>query len=152
MSIKNKQQIRIKNRKAEFNYFIIQRYTAGIVLTGTEIKSIRQGKANLTDSYCRFLNGELWASGIHISEYSYGGYYNHDSRADRKLLLSKKELKKLEWKVTEKGTTIIPLLLWINEKGYAKLDIGLAKGKRQYDKRENLKDRDNERELQRHIR
>lgn len=152
MSIKNKQQIRIKNRKAEFDYFIIQRFTAGIVLTGTEIKSIRQGKANLTDSYCRFLNGELWACGIHISEYSYGGHYNHDPRADRKLLLSKKELKKLEWKVTEKGTTIIPLLLWINDKGYAKLDISLAKGKRQYDKRESIKDRDNERELQKHIR
>lgn len=147
-----KQQIRIKNKKAEFEYFILQKYTAGIVLTGTEIKSIRQGKANLTDSYCRFLNGELWVSNMHIAEYSHGGHYNHDPKADRKLLLSKKELRKLEWKVNEKGTTIIPLVLWMNEKGYAKLDIALAKGKRQYDKRETIKDRDNDREMQKHIR
>jgi SsrA-binding protein len=147
-----KQQIRIKNKKAEFEYFILQKYTAGIVLTGTEIKSIRQGKVNLTDSYCRFLNGELWVSNMHIAEYSHGGHYNHDPKADRKLLLSKKELRKLEWKVTEKGTTIIPLVLWMNEKGYAKLDIALAKGKRQYDKRETIKDRDNDREMQKHIR
>ena len=147
-----KQQIRIKNKKAEFEYFILQKYTAGIVLAGTEIKSIRQGKANLTDSYCRFLNGELWVSNMHIAEYSHGGHYNHDPKADRKLLLSKKELRKLEWKVTEKGTTIIPLVLWMNEKGYAKLDIALAKGKRQYDKRETIKDRDNDREMQKHIR
>ncbi len=145
-------QIRIKNRKAEFEYFIDQKFTAGIVLCGTEIKSIRQGKANLTDSYCAFDNGELWVYGMHIAEYSFGGHYNHDPKAYRKLLLSKKELRKIESKIKEKGTTVIPLVLWINEKGYAKLDIAIAKGKRQYDKRETIKDRDNDRELQKHIR
>lgn len=145
-------QIRIKNRKAEFEYFIVQKFTAGLVLCGTEIKSIRQGKVNLTDSYCAFENSELWVYGMHIAEYSHGGHYNHDPKAYRKLLLSKKELRKIESKIKEKGTTIVPLVLWVNEKGYAKLDIAIAKGKRQYDKRETIKDRDNDRELQKHIR
>jgi SsrA-binding protein len=143
------QQIRIKNRKAEFEYFLLSKFTAGIVLTGTEIKSIRQGKANLTDAWCRIDNEELWVVGLHIAEYSHGGHYNHTPLRERKLLVNKKELRKLASKMKEKGTSIIPTLLFINEKGYAKLDIALAKGKRQYDKRETIKEKDVRRDLDR---
>ncbi len=142
-------QIKIKNKKAEFDYFIISKFTAGIVLTGTEIKSIRQGKANLTDSWCLFERNELWVHDLHISEYSHGGHYNHTPRRERKLLLTKKELRKLESKIKDKGISIIPTLLYINEKGYAKLDIALAKGKREYDKRETIKDKDIRRDMDR---
>ena len=137
--------INIKNRKAEFEYILITTFTAGIVLTGTEIKSIRSGKVNLTDSYCSFINGELWAHNIHISEYANGSYNNHEPKRDRKLLLNRKELKKLQSKLNDRGMTIIPTRMWINENGYAKLDIALARGKKMFDKRESIKEKDQRR-------
>ncbi len=138
-------QIEIKNRKADYLYFLLNSYTAGIVLTGTEIKSIRAGKANITDAYCSFINNELWVHNMHISEYAAGSYNNHFPKRDRKLLLTKKEIKKLLTKLNERGFTIVPTLLWINENGYAKLDISLAKGKKLYDKRESIKEKDERR-------
>lgn len=141
--------ISIKNRRAEFEYFLLTKLTAGIVLTGTEIKSIRAGKANITDAYCSFTNGELFVNNMHITEYANGSYNNHEPRRARKLLLQKKEIKKLLIKLNERGMTIIPVLLYINEKGYAKLDIALAKGKKMYDKRESIKEKDNRRALER---
>jgi len=141
--------VAIKNRKAEFEYFLVSSYTAGIVLSGTEIKSIRAGKANLTDAYCSFINNELWVHNLHISEYSHGTYNNHEPKRDRKLLLNKKEIKKLITKLNERGFTIIPTLLWINDNGYAKLNIALARGKKMYDKRESIKNKDNRREASR---
>ena len=146
---KNVHNITIKNRKAEFEYFLVSSYTAGIVLSGTEIKSIRTGKVNLTDSYCSFINNELWVHNLHISEYSHGSYNNHEPKRDRKLLLNKKEIKKLVTKLNERGFTIIPTSLWINDNGYAKLDIALARGKKMYDKRESIKNKDNRREAAR---
>ncbi len=143
------QHIKIKNRKAEYEYFLLTKFTAGIVLTGTEIKSIRQGKVNLTDSWCKIEKDELWVVGLHIAPYSHGGHYNHDALRDRKLLLNKKELRKIISKINEKGTSIIPTLLFINEKGYAKLDIAVAKGKKQYDKRESIKEKDVRRDFDR---
>lgn len=137
--------ISIKNRKAEFEYHLLSAYTAGIVLTGTEIKSIRAGKVNLTDSYCSFINGELWAHNIHISEYANGSYNNHLPKRDRKLLLNRKELKKIQSKLNDRGMTIIPTRMWINENGYAKLDIALARGKKMFDKRESIKEKDQRR-------
>ena len=137
--------INIKNRKAEFEYHLITTFTAGIVLTGTEIKSIRAGKVNLTDSYCSFINGELWAHNIHISEYANGTYNNHEPKRDRKLLLNRKEIKKLQSKLNDRGMTIIPTRMWINENGYAKLDIALARGKKMFDKRESIKEKDQRR-------
>lgn len=137
--------INIKNRKAEFEYHLLSTFTAGIVLTGTEIKSIRAGKVNLTDSYCSFINGELWAHNIHISEYANGSYNNHEPKRDRKLLLNKKELKKLQSKLNDRGMTIIPTRMWINENGYAKLDIALARGKKMFDKRDSIKEKDQRR-------
>lgn len=138
-------QINIKNRKAEFLYFLLNSYTAGIVLTGTEIKSIRAGKANITDAYCSFVNNELWVHNMHVSEYADGSYNNHQPKRDRKLLLNRKELRKLATKLNERGFTIVPTLLWINENGYAKLDIALARGKKMYDKRESIKEKDERR-------
>jgi SsrA-binding protein len=139
----------IKNRSAYFEYYIEDRYIAGIVLTGTEVKSIREGKASFNDSYCYFHKEELWIKSLHISEYSYGAYNNHAPLRERKLLLSKKELKKLEGKIKEKGYTIVPLALFITEKGLVKLEIGLGKGKKTHDKRETIKTRDAEREIKR---
>lgn len=141
--------ISIKNKKAYFDYFLLEEYEAGIVLTGTEIKSIREGKASFVDSFCAFENGELFVKNLHISEYTLGTHYNHDPKRDRKLLLNRRELKKLEIKTREKGLTIIPFLLFINEKGLAKLKIALAKGKHSYDKRETLKNKDIKREIDR---
>ena len=138
-------QISIRNRKAEFEYFLLAKYTAGIVLTGTEIKSIRAGKASFSDTYCGFVNNELWVHNLHISEYLAGSYNNHEPKRDRKLLLTKRELRKIQSKLNERGTTVIPTLLFINEKGYAKLEIALAKGKKMYDKRETIKEKDNRR-------
>ncbi len=138
-------QIAIKNRKADYQYFLLTSFTAGIVLTGTEIKSIRAGKANITDAYCSFINNELWVHNMHISEYADGSYNNHSPKRDRKLLLNRKELRKLTIKLNERGFTIVPTLLWINENGYAKLDISLAKGKKLYDKRESIKEKDERR-------
>jgi SsrA-binding protein len=142
-------EVNIKNKKAAHEYFLLQEFTAGIQLTGTEIKSIREGKATLVDSYCAFKGDELFVMQMHISEYSHGTYNNHEPKRDRKLLLNKRELKKLLTKVKEKGFTIIPLLLFINEKGLAKLTIALAKGKHHYDKRETLKKKEVQREIDR---
>ncbi len=142
-------RINIKNKKAAFNYEFIEKFTAGIVLGGTEIKSLRQGKANLVDAYCYFSNDELWVSGMHIAEYSFGTYNNHDPKQDRKLLLNRKELERLRKKSQEKGLTIVATRLFINERGLAKLDIALARGKKEYDKRQNIRERDTKRELDR---
>ncbi len=146
---KNNNIINIKNRKAEFEYFLLTKYTAGIVLTGTEIKSIRSGKANLTDAYCLFENNELWVRGMHIAEYLQGSYNNHLPKRDRKLLLTKRELRRIQSKLKERGTTVIPSLLFINEKGLAKLDIHIARGKKMYDKREAIKEKDARRAAER---
>jgi SsrA-binding protein len=142
----------IKNRSAYFEYFFDDKYVAGIVLTGTEVKSLREGKANFNDSYCIFNKGELWIRSFHISEYSHGTVNNHDPIRERKLLLTKRELKKLQAKIKEKGYTIIPLRLFFNEKNLVKLEIGLGKGKKLHDKRETIKQRDTERELKRYVR
>ncbi len=139
--------INIKNRKAEYEYFLLTTYTAGIVLSGTEIKSIRAGKANLTDSYCSFINNELWVHNMHISEYANGSYNNHEPKRDRKLLLNRKELNKIASKLNDRGTTVIPVRLWINENGFAKLDIAVARGKKMYDKRESIKEKDQRRAM-----
>ena len=142
--------INIQNKKARFLYEILDKYTAGIVLTGTEIKSIRSSKASIAESFCEFSeNGELFVVNMTIQEYAFGNYYNHKPKATRKLLLNKKELKKLNKEVQNTGLTIIPLRLFINDKGFAKLDIALAKGKKLFDKRESIKDRDNKRDLDR---
>ncbi|UCG27146.1 MAG: SsrA-binding protein SmpB [Bacteroidales bacterium] len=142
-------KISIKNRKASYEYVFIEKFTAGIQLTGTEIKSIRMGKANLVDSYCFFINHELWVRGMHIAEYAMGGHYNHPPKRDRKLLLNRKELNKLERKINEGGLTIVATRLFINEYGLAKVDIALAKGKKEYDRRQDLKKKDARREMER---
>ena len=142
-------KINIKNKKARHNFHFIEKFTAGMELAGTEIKSIRLGKASLADSYCFFENGELWVKGLHISEYRWGSHYNHDPKRNKKLLLTKRELKKLEKNVKEKGCTIIALRLFIAESGYAKLEIALSRGKREYDKREDMKKKDTQRQLDR---
>ena len=142
--------INIQNKKARFEYELLDKYTAGIVLTGTEIKSIRNSKASISESFCEFNdNGELFVVNMYIEEYLYGTHYNHMPRAERKLLLNKRELKKLNREVKNSGLTIVPLKLFINDKGFAKLIIALAKGKKLYDKRESMKDRDNKRDLDR---
>lgn len=141
--------INIKNKRASFDYEFVDTYTAGIVLTGTEIKSIRMGKASLVDTFCYFIRGELWVKNMHIAEYFYGSYNNHTARRDRKLLLNRKELRKLERDSQAPGFTIVPTRLFINEKGLAKLVIALAKGKKQFDKRETLKEKDARREMDR---
>lgn len=143
-------RINILNKKAKFQYEILDKYTAGIALSGTEIKSIRSSKASIAESFCEFNDrGELFVINMTIEEYAFGNYYNHKPKAERKLLLNKKELKKLEKEVNIKGNAIIPLRLFINDNGYAKLVISLAKGKKLYDKRETIKDRDNKRDLDR---
>lgn len=143
------QNINIKNKRASFDYEFIEIFTAGIMLTGTEIKSIRAGKVNLTDSFCYFVNEELWIRGMHISEYKFGSYYNHIEKRERKLLLNRKELNKLERKTKESGLTIVPTKLFISDKGYAKVVIALARGKKTYDKRESLKSDDAKRDMDR---
>lgn len=142
-------KINIKNKKAYFDYQIEEKYIAGIKLTGTEIKSVRLGKVSLADAYCIFINKELWVRGMTIAEYSMGSFYNHDPGNDRKLLLNKKELKKLERQAKEKGFTIVALRIFIADSGYAKLEIGLGKGKKEYDKREDIKQKDIKRDLDR---
>jgi SsrA-binding protein len=149
MDKRSTNNIKIKNKRASFEYFLVETLTAGIVLTGTEIKSIRAGKASLADSYCNFKDNELFVIGMHIAEYAQGTYNNHDPKRDRKLLLNARELRKLKNKVKEKGFTIVPVTLFINENGLAKLDIALARGKHYYDKRETLKTKDSKRELER---
>ena len=142
-------EINIINRKAAFNFFISSTLEAGIILTGTEIKSVREGKANLGDAFCFLKNGELWIKNMHISEYAPGSYNNHVAKRERKLLLNKIELRKLASRTREKGTTIIPVRLYINERGFAKLEIGVAKGKKKFDKRETLKEAEAKREMSR---
>ena len=141
--------IDIRNRKASFEYSFLDKYVAGLSLTGTEIKSIRLGKANITDGFCVFVNGELIARNLQINEYEKGTHYNHEPKRDRKLLLKKTELKKLQNALKDQGLTIIPLKLFISEKGWAKLEIALAKGKKLYDKREDIKKKDIQRETAR---
>ena len=141
--------INIKNKRATFDYELLDAYTAGIVLTGTEIKSLRLGKASLVDTYCLFERDELWVRNMHIAEYFYGTYNNHYSRRDRKLLLNRTELRKLVRATKETGFTIIPTRLFINEKGLAKLVIAVAKGKKQYDKRQSLKEKEDKRDMDR---
>ena len=146
---KRKVSINIKNKRASFDYVISDTYTAGIVLTGTEIKSIRLGKSSLVDTYCIFIGDELWVKNMYVAEYFYGSYNNHTARRDRKLLLERKELRKLKQSVKNPGFTIVPTRLFINERGLAKLVIGLARGKHEYDKRESIKQRDDKREMDR---
>lgn len=141
--------IQIKNRKASFEYFFIETFIAGIVLKGTEIKSLREGKANLQDAYCTFLGEEIWVKQMHISPYAQAAHFNHDLTRERKLLLNKKEINKLRKGMQDKGNTMIPTRLFINDRGLAKLEIALAKGKKLHDKRENIKEKDVKRELER---
>jgi SsrA-binding protein len=141
--------IEIKNRRAAFDYELLETYTAGMALTGTEIKSIREGKASLSDAYCFFVNGELWVKNANISEYRFGTYSNHNAKRDRKLLLTKRELQKLLRKTKEKGFTIVALRIFMAENGFAKLEIALARGKKSYDKRESIKEKDLRREQDR---
>lgn len=142
-------RIHIKNKKASHEYFLEERYVAGIQLNGTEIKSIRYGKATLTDAYCVYMKEELFVRNMHIAEYKLGTHYNHEPKRDRKLLLTKRELGKLKTKVNEKGYTLVPVALFINDKGLAKLEIALAKGKHTYDKRSSLKEKDLKRDMDR---
>jgi SsrA-binding protein len=139
----------IVNRKAQFEYHFIQTYEAGLVLTGTEVKALRLGMANLTDAYCLFERGNLVVKSMYIAEYDHGTIYNHDARRDRRLLLRKPELRKLEKRVNEKGYTIVPYKLYFNDRGFAKLEVALAQGKKSFDKRETIKERDNKRDLDR---
>lgn len=148
--MKEKQQnIRIKNKKAVYQYFILDKFSAGICLTGTEIKSIRAGRVSLGEAFCVFEGDELFLKNAHIAEYEYGTYSNHNPKRDRKLLLTRHELKKLQNKVKEKGLTIIPVELYTNDQGFAKVDIALARGKHYYDKRETLKKNEAQRDIER---
>lgn len=139
--------VNIRNKKAYFEYHILDKYTAGIQLLGTEIKSVRESKVNISDAFCAFIDGQLYVRNMHIAEYSHGSFYNHESKRDRILLLQKKELKKLLQRTKEKGLTIIPLYMFINERGFAKMEIGLAQGKKEFDKRDSIKERDAKVEL-----
>lgn len=141
--------LNIRNKKAYFEFHILDKYVAGIKLLGTEIKSIREGKANLNDAFCTFMDDGLYVRNMHIAEYSHGSFYNHEQKRDRVLLLNKKELKKLREKGEEKGFTIVPLALFISDRGFAKLEIGLAQGKKTFDKRETMKERDSKIEMNR---
>jgi SsrA-binding protein len=143
-------KIDIRNKKALYNFEVLDKYVAGIQLTGTEIKSIRNSKASLVDAYCFFVNNELWIKGMHIAEYKSGSYNNHEPKRERKLLLRKNELRKLQKKYNEKGLTIVATRLFINDRNLAKLNIALAKGKHEYDKREDIKKKDTERQMDRY--
>jgi len=143
------QKIESRNKKASFEYFLLDTFVAGMQLLGTEIKAIREGKSNLTDAFCFFVDGELFVKNLHIAEYSHGAYANHEPRRVRKLLLNKKELKKIQGKLKEKGLTIVPVNLFVNEKGLAKIEISIAKGKKLFDKRDTIKTKDVKRQLDR---
>lgn len=145
----NRREVNIKNKRATFDYEITDTYTAGLVLTGTEIKSIREGKASLADTFCFLADGEVWVKNMYVAEYFFGSYNNHSTRRDRKLLLQHREILKLEKSAKEAGYTIVPLRLFINDRGLAKLVIGVARGKKEYDKRQTIKDRENKRDLAR---
>jgi len=141
----------IRNRSAYHDYFIEDKYDAGMVLVGSEVKSLRDGRASFNDSFCYFHKGELWIKSLHIAQYSHSSLYIHDPVRERKLLLTKKELRKLEAKMKEKGFSIVPLRIFFNERGFVKMEIGLGKGKKQYDKRETIKQRDTDREMKRYL-
>jgi SsrA-binding protein len=143
------QVINIKNKRATFDYELLDTYTAGIVLTGTEIKSIRLGKASLVDTFCLFEKEELWVRNMNVSEYFYGSYNNHTARRDRKLLLQKKELRKIQRTIKESGYTLIPIRIFLNDRGLAKVVIAIARGKKQYDKRQSLREKDDKRMMDR---
>lgn len=145
----NASQVNIQNRRARFDYEITETFTAGLVLTGTEIKSIRNGKASLADTYCVVDNGEVWVKGMHIAEYFYGSYNNHSTRRDRKLLLTRKEITRLAKAAGDVGFTIVPLKVFISDKGYAKMLIGIGRGKKQYDKRQSIREREDKRNIDR---
>jgi len=149
MSEKLVKKVDIKNRRASFEFFFLEEFTAGLSLTGTEIKSIRQGKVNFQDAYCLFMDGELYIRSLHISPYTEGTHYNHDPMRDRKLLLTKREMRKLSENLKDQGLTIIPVRLFTSERGFAKLNIALAKGKKLYDKRDSIKEKDIKRETDR---
>jgi SsrA-binding protein len=142
-------KVNIRNKRASFEYEFLDVYVAGIQLTGTEIKSVRDSKVNITDGFCIFINDELWLRNVHIAEYKEGSYNNHEPKRDRKLLMNRTELKKLSVKLKDKGLTVIPLRLFVNDKGLAKVEIALAKGKKLYDKRESLKEKDAKRQMDR---
>ena len=142
-------KINIKNKRAEFDYLLMDKYTAGLVLTGTEIKSIRKGKASLVDTYCYVIGGEMWVKNMYIAHYEQGSYNNHVERRDRKLLLNRKEIRKIQQTVKSPGFSIVPTLLFVDEKGLAKLDIFIARGKKEYDKRETLKEKEDRRSIDR---
>lgn len=142
-------QLNIKNRRASFEYHLLLEFTAGIQLTGTEIKSVRAGKANITDAYCVFVKDELFVRNLHIDEYEQGNRFNHEPKRDRRLLLHRQELNKLRSKLKDQGLTIVPLQMHLSDSGFAKLDIALAKGKKLYDKRESMKERDVKRNMAR---
>ena len=150
--MEERHQIEIKNKRASFEYAVLETVRAGLVLRGTEIKAIREGKVNLSDAYCMIESGECRVYNLHISEYRFGSYFNHEVKRTRKLLLHKKEIRKLERKSKEKGFTLIPIMLYIDERGFAKLEVGLCKGKHAYDKRESIKQRETNIELQRSLR
>ena len=147
--LRKKSPINIKNKKASFEYFFVDEFTAGIVLTGTEIKSIRLGKASLVDTYCYIHNGEIWVKGMSISPYFYGSYANHEMKRDRKLLLNRREIRSLQEACKAPGYTIVPTLVFIDQNGRAKVDIALCRGKKQYDKRQTLKEKEDRREMDR---
>jgi len=147
--LRKKSPVQIKNKKASFEYFFIEEFTAGIVLTGTEIKSIRLGKASLVDTYCLVINGEVWVKGMSISPYFYGSYNNHVMKRDRKLLLTRREISRLQSATKQTGYTIVPTLVFIDDKGRAKMDIALCKGKKSFDKRQTLKEKEDRREMDR---
>jgi SsrA-binding protein len=147
--LRKKSPVQIKNKKAAFEYFFIEEFTAGIVLTGTEIKSIRLGKASLVDTYCTIIQGEIWVKGMSISPYFYGSYNNHEMKRDRKLLLTRREIARLESATKQTGYTIVPTLVFIDENGRAKMDLALCKGKKAYDKRQTLKEKEDRREMDR---
>ena len=148
-ALRKKSPIQIKNRKASFEYFFIEEFTAGIVLTGTEIKSIRAGKASLVDTYCTIIRGEIWVKGMSVSPYFYGSYNNHEQKRDRKLLLTRREISRLESATKQTGYTIVPTLVFIDANGRAKIDLALCKGKKAYDKRQTLKEKEDRREMDR---
>ena len=147
--LRKKSPVQIKNRKASFEYFFIEEFTAGIVLTGTEIKSIRAGRSSLADTYCVIIRGELWVKGMSISPYFYGSYNNHEQKRDRKLLLTRREINRLESATRQTGYTIVPTLVFIDDHGRAKVDIALCKGKKAFDKRQTLKEKEDRREMDR---
>ena len=149
IELRKKSPVQVRNKKASFEYFFVDTYTAGIVLTGTEIKSIRLGKASLVDAFCYIANGEMWVKGMNVSQYFYGSFANHEARRDRKLLLNKREIRKISEATKAPGFTIVPTLVFLDSNGRAKVDIAVAKGKKMYDKRQSMREREDRREMDR---